>query len=521
MWYSNKHVYKGLLIALISTVGAVLAVFCALAFILPKPTVSEAEKRELAKMPAFSWESLRSGSLTRDFEAFYADTFPFRDSFVRMASYIEEFYGIRYDDVRIVGVMPSLEDEPDEEPSPAAASTAPAATSTAGTAAPTTSGTTAPTGTTAPGTSSATAAPGTTAASGTAAASGTTAASSAEPSETTAPSGTTAPAETTEPTTAATEAPTEPTTTEAPTQPTTEQPTVSAVEQVDGLLILGDRAFEMFGGSRQQKYEYAKAVNSFASNFPGCRVYNLVVPSSVAFYLPEKYASYVADERANIADIYGALAPEVTSVDAYSVLEQHTAEYLYFRTDHHWTGLGAYYAYTAFAGQAGFAPRLYADYEKKTIEGFVGTLASASKDSKLREHPDSVEYCLVPVETSVQRWETVDSKPQSTTVLAEYAKGGSAYGVYLHGDCARMDITNLENPDGPVIVVLKESYGNAFAPYLIPHYGKVIVLDERQYTRSFSALVRDEGVDEILVINNVFAANTKNTTTNLNRLAGG
>ena len=109
----------------------------------------------------------------------------------------------------------------------------------------------------------------------------------------------------------------------------------------------------------------------------------------------------------------------------------------------------------------------------------------------------------------------------STSVLAEYAKGGNAYGVYLHGDCARMDITNEENPDGRVIVVLKESYGNAFAPYLIPHYRKVIVLDERQYTRSLRDLVREEGADEILVINNVFAANTRNTVSNLERLAGG
>ena len=79
-----------------------------------------------------------------------------------------------------------------------------------------------------------------------------------------------------------------------------------------------------------------------------------MVPSSVAFYVPQKYASYVADERGNINDIYGALDAAVTAVDAYSVLEQHLAEYISIRTDHHWTGLGAYYAYTAFAGAVGF-----------------------------------------------------------------------------------------------------------------------------------------------------------------------
>ena len=53
MWYSNRHIYKGLLIALIAVVAAILATFCVLAFALPKPTVSEAEKRALATRPAF------------------------------------------------------------------------------------------------------------------------------------------------------------------------------------------------------------------------------------------------------------------------------------------------------------------------------------------------------------------------------------------------------------------------------------------------------------------------------------
>ena len=505
MWYSNKHIYKGLLIALISVVSAILASFCVLAFALPKPAVSEAEKRELARMPVFSWEALRSGRLTRDYEAYFADTFPFRDLFVRAESRLEELYGIRYDDVRIVGVMPTLE-TPTEAAEPPTSSAAPT------TAALTTAASTAPTTAQAPSDPTTTAT--------TAAASGTT--TVPPTSATSATSVTSATAATSATTAAPTEPPvTEPPATEPPTVPTTAAPTVEVVEQADGILIVGDRALEMFGGSQSVKYDYAAAVSAVAAAFPDCRVWNLVVPSGVAFYLPPKYASYVADERANIGDIYGALDAAVTSVDAYSVLEQHTAEYIYFRTDHHWTGLGAYYAYTAFAAQAGFEPRLYADYEKKTIEGFTGTLASASKDSRLRDNPDTVEYCLIPVKTSVRRWEKIDRDPVSTSVLAEYAKGGNAYGVYLHGDCARMDITNEENPDGKVIVMLKESYGNAFAPYLIPHYRKVIVLDERQYTRSLRDLVREEGADEILVINNVFAANTRNTVSNLERLAGG
>ncbi|MDY3285929.1 MAG: DHHW family protein [Eubacteriales bacterium] len=471
MWYRKKTVYRALLLALTGILAVILVFFGILAVVLPKPTESEAEKRTLASRPAFSWSALFDGSLARDYETFYADTFPFRDGFVRLASRIEDSYGIRYDDVRIVGSTPS--DSDDETP---ARTTAAVTTSAA-------------------------------------------------PDEPDTPSVPDDPVGTSVPTHVAGE-PTDPQRPSATTAATTAVTTAAPPEDIEpekanGVLIYGTRAFEMFGGSENQKYRYAETVSAYADAFPDIDVYNIVVPSSVAFYLPEKYSSYVADEKANIDDIYGALGGNVIAVDAYSVLGQHTAEYIYFNTDHHWTGLGAYYAYTAFAGKAGFTPRAYADYEKRTIEGFTGTLATSTNDAKLLDNPDTVEYCLVPVETTVTRWEKGASSGSSSTVLAEYAKGGNAYGVYLHGDCPRIDIVNDENPGGDVVLVLKESYGNAFAPYLIPHYGKVIVLDERYFTGDLAALVESEGVDEIILINNVFAANTKNTTTRLNALLEG
>lgn len=454
MWYRRKSVYRALLLALSGTLFSILVVFGVLAAVLPKPTVSEAEKRELARKPTFSWTALLDGSLARGYEAYYADTFPFREGFVRLAAGIEGLYGIRYDDVRIVGSV--------TQPGEDAQQTTAAATATA-------------------------------------------AQSSASGS-----SGAPAPA-TTRVTT---------TTPSATTPTTTATPENVEAERSNGILIYGNRAFEMFGGSETQKYRYADVVNAFAAAFPKQKVYNMVVPSSVAFYLPEKYASYVADEKANIEDIYGSLDPAVTKLDAYSVLEKHKAEYIYFNTDHHWTGLGAYYAYTAFAEAAGFKPRAYADYEKKTIEGFTGTLATQTNDAKLLSHPDTVEYCLIPVETTVLRWNKGSTKGELSSVLAEYAKGGNAYGVFLHGDCPRIDIANNEDPGGRVILVFKESYGNAFVPYLIPHYGKVIVIDERYYTGDVYELVESEKVDEILLINNIFAANTKTPAAKLAAMLG-
>ncbi len=463
MWYRNKAVYRALQRALLSPCFAALFVFGILSLVLPKATVSETEKRSLAPFPPFSWQALFAGTWTREFELHYADTFPFRDAFVQAAAWAGELRGLRYDAIRVV--LPEGGGSGGEEPPPNQGEATATATTTATTATSTTTASSAATGTGAPATSATTAA--------------------------------TAPV----------------TTTTATAEPLYE------IERSGPVIIYGDRAFELFGGSTQQKLSYAAAVSAYAKALPDVKVYSLVAPSAIAFYLPAKYASYSTPQKENIDDIYGAMDPAVTCVDAYSRLAEHSQDYEYFRTDHHWTGLGAYWAYTAFAEAAGFTPLPYEDYEKGSIENFNGTFTSSTNDAKLRANPDTVEYCKLPVETLAYRYtKDAQTTPVQTTVLAEYASGGNAYSVYLHGDFPRFDIQNLDNPEGKNILVLKESYGNAFAPYLVPHYANVYVVDMRYFAGSIRDFAAEKAIDEILVIDNVFAANTKSFTSRLELL---
>jgi len=470
MWYRKRHVFRALLCVLCTVCLLFLLTFAVLSFILPKPTVSEREKRDLATFPAFSLESLLSGEWMQAFELYFSDTFPFREDFVGLAASIRENYGVRYDGIRVI--TPG---------NPGATQTPEPVTTTAATSATTTAVTTTPivtTSTTVGGTSSVT----------------------SYATQTTTEATTTTPATTT-------------------TTVTTVPDPGYTIERSGAVLLFGDRAFELFGGSDKQKLLYADAVSAYAAAFPDVQVYNLVIPSSIAYYLPERYASYSVDQRSNITDLYAALSPAVCAVDVYDTLAAHANEYLYFRTDHHWTGLGAYYAYTCFARSAGFEPLAYEDYEKGTINGFLGTLAASANDSTLNKNPDYVEYCKVPVNTEAYLYrKNTPNKAELTTVLATYASGANSYSVYLAGDFPRFDIKNLDNPDGKNILVLKESYGNAFAPYLIPHYANVHVLDLRYFGGSIKDFVSEHEIDEILIIDNVFAANTRHYTDRLNTL---
>ena len=92
-------------------------------------------------------------------------------------------------------------------------------------------------------------------------------------------------------------------------------------------------------------------------------------------------------------------------------------------------------------------------------------------------------------------------------MYGEGASGSNSYSVFLQGD---LPIVKMETQhgNGRKIAIVKESYGNAFAPFLVNNYEKVIVVDQRYYTGDFIAMLKAEGINELLFINNIFAAHT-------------
>ena len=214
-------------------------------------------------------------------------------------------------------------------------------------------------------------------------------------------------------------------------------------------------------------------------------------------------------QKDNIEIIKDNESEKVKFVNIYNALKKHKDEYIYFNTDHHWTALGAYYAYCEFAKEAGFEPIDIKDYEAKRKENFLGTFYASAKDPALAENPDYVEYYSVGADSKAWLYKnSIEEEPAFTTVYAEYAEGVNSYGVFLHGDNPLMKIENPENTSGKKAVVVKESYGNAFAPFLIPHYSELYVVDLRYFNNNLINFVNENEINDVVFINNVFAANT-------------
>ena len=125
-------------------------------------------------------------------------------------------------------------------------------------------------------------------------------------------------------------------------------------QTLNGVYVEGDTGYGMYFFNQQAATTYIDMVNRTADTFAGtANVYTMLVPNSEAFYLTDEERAQLEPDWRNekaATDYYVAsFNSNVKNIDIYDVLAAHTDEYIYFRTDHHWTGLGAYYAYNAWA----------------------------------------------------------------------------------------------------------------------------------------------------------------------------
>jgi len=210
-------------------------------------------------------------------------------------------------------------------------------------------------------------------------------------------------------------------------------------------------------------------------------------------------------DQGEIQDKVGALMDKsVNFVDVYSEMYAHRDEYLFFKSDHHWTQLGAYYAYRAFAESLDMVPTELKDLNYSVInDSYSGTMYTFTKDSRVKNFKDTIEAWVTkkPLTMTVTS-ATGATNTHSSCVLNNYGN----YISFIAGDNPYTVINVPENPQDKNILVLKDSFGNAFVPYLCEHYGNIIVVDVRYTDMNVYEHLKDYGLTDIVFVNNVQAA---------------
>ncbi len=285
-----------------------------------------------------------------------------------------------------------------------------------------------------------------------------------------------------------------------------------------GLYIWDNKAFELFYGSTEAAQTYAEAISSYAGQLPGIRVYDMVAPNHSEFGLPERIREDMGciSQRKNLSDVYQSLSAGVTPVDIYDNLNLHNDQYLYFNTDTHWAPLGAFYAYEAFCEAAGVEAHPLTDFTCTTVEGFTGYLAWLTGEDCLYENPDHIDL-YVP-SCSFTPSVSYDGYSFEELESLHGSDPDDGYSMVIYGDTPLFRIVNHDGATGRRLAVVKDSYGNALAPFLIPNFDQVHVVDFRSFPRNLPAYCEENGITDLLFFNNVMSANTYSQIETMNGL---
>ena len=301
-----------------------------------------------------------------------------------------------------------------------------------------------------------------------------------------------------------------------PTEEPEPLPELEAPDKADlrtgSIIIVGDRAMEIAVAVPEIMAKYAETLNLYKEKMPDSRVICLITPNGGEFYSPEEFHTGKHSQKDMIEQTYSLMDDSIIKVDAYSEIRKHIDEYIFFRTDHHWTQLGAYYAYVAFCQSLDLEPYTLDQFETGSIEGFVGSMytftSNYPQSSVLKANPDTLHFYR-PIREFSSRIYKDGRMDESTAyngyVISSKVTNKNKYLAFISGDTPLMRIkTDVGN--GRKIIVVKESYGNAFVPFLVNHYEEIYVVDPRKYsgegTPDFDLprFVGEHSIDDVLVI---------------------
>ena len=282
--------------------------------------------------------------------------------------------------------------------------------------------------------------------------------------------------------------------------------------QSGGVYVVGSAGYEMYNyvGSLAEKYQ--STVNAVADSLSGVsQVYAMAIPLSSGITLPDELFSDIpgSDQAQAEKDILAGMGQNVKTIPLHDVMMSHRTEYIYFRTDHHWTALGAYYAYVQFCTAKGITPHNLSDYKVSQFPGFLGSFYNdGGKPDAMKNDPDTVNaYHPVSATASMKYGDNENSTLTGGQVIFDESTASASlkYGTFIMGDNPFTVIENPEVSNGESCIVVKESFGNAFVPFLVDHYQTVYVVDYRYYSGSITQLARDKGVKDVLFVNNLSA----------------
>lgn len=297
----------------------------------------------------------------------------------------------------------------------------------------------------------------------------------------------------------------------------------------NNVIRVDDRAYEMFTYFDSIAQGYINLVNTAAARLEGsATVHTLLIPTAAGVVLPDditRQLPYYTNQGEAIECVLHQMSDQIVKINCFDNLMKHRDEYLYFRTDYHWNGLGAYYAYEAFCEAVGEEPYTLEERVEQRFEGFIGAhyWNTTFCDPAIGDNPDTVLAYHPKSESASMIFTDRNGQTRSWPIIQDVSNWdtNAKYNAYAAADQPIAVFTNPEVTDGSVCVVVKDSFGNPMMSYLVDHYSTMYEIDYRYWDGNLIDFTKQVGADDLVFMNCISLVCSSYTIGSLAGIMGG
>lgn len=262
-------------------------------------------------------------------------------------------------------------------------------------------------------------------------------------------------------------------------------------KEINGVYTLNDQMIQVFKEYDEDTVlKSLNAMNKFAEIHPDMQVSLMLAPTAQEIFSSEipTYAGYLSEK--NFIDECYKKMNGITTIDSLSFLSGHKNDYVFYRTDHHWTSLGAYYAYCAAAKTLGYSSYGLDSFNIETASSsFRGTLYSKTLDNSIT--PDSIDYYMLASGEPSVKMTVFDGRKETvydSLYVRSYLDVKDKYSSFTGSNSPLVTIeTDVDN--GKNLLLIKDSYAHSLVPFLSKHYSKITMVDMRYINTDLNNLI--------------------------------
>lgn len=280
--------------------------------------------------------------------------------------------------------------------------------------------------------------------------------------------------------------------------------TLSGKKEINGVYTLDNQMIQTFKEYNADDVNNSiNAMNAFAERFPDKQMFFMLAPT-VQEFCSGKIPSYegLLSEKTFIDDCYKKLR-NISAIDCRSFLASNSDEYIYYRTDHHWTSLGAYYAYQSAAKLLGYTAYGYGSFNIETASSdFRGTLYSKTLDDSIPA--DNIDYYTLSKNEPKVKMTCINGsevKEYDSLYVRDFLNEKDKYSSFTGSNVPIVEIETDVDTD-KTLLIIKDSYAHSLVPFLSKHYSKITMVDMRYINTSLNDLINLDDYSQVLFMYN-------------------